>query len=158
MTDDLKQHLTAGELETLRLAEAATAGPWELDKNYQCYIWGPQMQMVADDGGGEDGHLIRMRGVGANLPLAQNGSFIADARTAIPALLETVAGLRAKLAEAKNDTERLNWCIKHGAIPDCYFLGHGKWSVRLGDEYGDLYVAVQGETPRAAIDAARGQE
>lgn len=70
--------------------EKATEGPWRLDENFQSYIWGPNMQMIADDGGDEAGTLTRMRGVGANLPLEANGEFIAAARTDIPALIALV--------------------------------------------------------------------
>jgi hypothetical protein len=82
-----------GEIEARE--KAATPGPWKLDRNFHCYIWGPQMQMVADDGMDEEGTLTRMRGVGANLPLKDNGEFIAHARTDIPALLQEIRRLTA---------------------------------------------------------------
>lgn len=86
-------------------AEKATPGPWELDKHYQCFIWGPHMQMVADDGMDEAGTLTRMRGVGANLPLKQNGEFIAASRQDIPELLAEVKRLRKALKIILRDSQ-----------------------------------------------------
>jgi len=83
------------------LLKKATPGPWSLDEHYQSYIWGPNSDMVADDGGDEEGTLTRMRGVGANLPLAINGQLIAELHNAAPALIAI-----ARAAEAWRDAKQ----------------------------------------------------
>ena len=65
--------------------------------------------------------------------------------------------LRAQLAEAQRDAERLDWIIEHRAYvvsdPDCcdgYWLNYPR-------KDGTLWVqTTEHETPRAAIDAAKG--
>ena len=54
--------------------EAATPGPWTWDE-FDAYLWGPNMEMVADAPDGQ----IRMRGVGAKLPIKANAALIANA-------------------------------------------------------------------------------
>lgn len=75
--------------------DAATPGPWYPDSsNYQMYVWGPQSQMILDTGGErEEEHLIRMRGVGACLPLEKNGEFIAHARIDLPRCIAEIERL-----------------------------------------------------------------
>lgn len=90
--------------------EAATPGPWTLDEHYQSYIWGPRMQMIADDGGDEEGTLTRMRGVGANLPLKDNGIFIARVRIDFPRVLADLEWALERIANAPH-------------APSCYCLG-----------------------------------
>lgn len=66
--------------------------------------------------------------------------------------------LRAQLAEAQRDSERLDWMIEQCAYvvsdPDCcdgYWLNYQRHD-------GTLWVqATEHETPRAAIDAAMGE-
>lgn len=66
--------------------------------------------------------------------------------------------LRAQLAAAQEDSERLDWMIEQSAFvvsdPDCY---DGYWlNYQLPD--GTLRVQpTEHETPRAAIDAAKGE-
>ena len=65
--------------------------------------------------------------------------------------------LRAQLAEAQRDAERLDWIIEHRAYvvsdPDCcdgYWLNYARPD-------GTMWTrATEHETPRAAIDAAKG--
>ena len=65
--------------------------------------------------------------------------------------------LRAQLAEAQGDAERLDWIIEHRAYvvsdPDCcdgYWLNYARPD-------GTVWAqATEHETPRAAIDAAKG--
>ena len=66
--------------------------------------------------------------------------------------------LRAQLAEAQRDSERLDWMIEQRAYvvsdPDCC---DGYW-LRYHRKDNTLWVqATEHETPRAAIDAARGE-
>lgn len=67
--------------------------------------------------------------------------------------------LQKQLAEAQRDSERLDWMIEQSAFvvsdPDCC---DGYWlNYRLPD--GTLWVQpTEHETPRAAIDAARGAQ
>ena len=66
--------------------------------------------------------------------------------------------LRAQLAEARRDSERLDWMIEQCAYvvsnPDCcdgYWLNYPR-------KDGTLWTqATEHETPRAAIDAAKGE-
>ena len=70
----------------------------------------------------------------------------------------TVCDMRAQLAEAQRDSERLDWIIEHRAYvvsdPDCC---EGYWLHYLRPD-GTLWAqATEHETPRAAIDAAKGE-
>ena len=58
---------------------------------------------------------------------------------------------RRRVAEARKDSDRLEWCIKHGAIPVAHWRGW--WRLVTHD---DVWITEFYETPRAAIDAARG--
>ena len=66
--------------------------------------------------------------------------------------------LRAQLAKAQRDSDRLDWIIEHRAYvvsdPDCcdgYWLNYPR-------KDGTLWTqATEHETPRAAIDAAKGE-
>lgn len=72
--------------------------------------------------------------------------------------LNTIAALRAQLAEAQMDSERLDWMIEQCAYvvsdPDCcdgYWLNYPR-------KDGTVWVqTTEHETPRAAIDAAKGE-
>ena len=72
--------------------------------------------------------------------------------------LNTIAALRAQLAEAQRDSERLDWMIEQCAYvvsdPDCcdgYWLNYPR-------KDGTMWTqATEHETPRAAIDAAKGE-
>ena len=66
--------------------------------------------------------------------------------------------LRAQLAEAQRDAERLDWIIEHRAYvvsdPDCcdgYWLNYARPDGTMWTQ------ATEHETPRAAIDAAKGK-
>ena len=67
--------------------------------------------------------------------------------------------LRAQLAEARRDSERLDWMIEQCAYvvsdPDCcdgYWLNYARPDGTMWTQ------AAEHETPRAAIDAARTQQ
>ena len=72
---------------------------------------------------------------------------------------DTIDTLRAQLAEAQKDSERLDWIIEHRAYvvsdPDCcdgYWLNYARPD-------GTIWTQVtEHETPRAAIDAAMGKQ
>ena len=71
---------------------------------------------------------------------------------------DTIENLRAQLAEAQRDAERLDWIIEHRAYvvsdPDCcdgYWLNYARPDGTLWTQ------ATEHETPRAAIDAAKGE-
>ena len=71
---------------------------------------------------------------------------------------ETIDNLRAQLAEAQRDAERLDWIIEHRAYvvsdPDCcdgYWLNYARPDGTMWTQ------ATEHETPRAAIDAAKGR-
>ena len=70
----------------------------------------------------------------------------------------TVCDMRAQLAEAQKDAERLDWIIEHRAYvvsdPDCcdgYWLNYARPDGTMWTQ------ATEHETPRAAIDAAKGE-
>ena len=71
---------------------------------------------------------------------------------------EVIDNLRAQLAEAQRDAERLDWIIEHRAYvvsdPDCcdgYWLNYARPDGTMWTQ------ATEHETPRAAIDAAMGE-
>ena len=66
--------------------------------------------------------------------------------------------LQKQLAEAQRDAERLDWIIEHRAYvvsdPDCcdgYWLNYARPDGTVWTQ------ATEHETPRAAIDAAKGE-
>lgn len=63
--------------------------------------------MIADDGGDEDRTLTRMRGVGANLPLKSNGTFVARARTDLPAVVRELQKARPLIVELEKRVSEL---------------------------------------------------
>ena len=71
---------------------------------------------------------------------------------------DTIDTLRAQLAEAQKDEERLDWMIEQCAYvvsdPDCcdgYWLNYARPDGTVWTQ------ATEHETPRAAIDAAKGE-
>ncbi len=69
-----------------------------------------------------------------------------------------IHAMRAQLAEAQRDAERLDWIIEHRAYvvsdPDCcdgYWLNYARPDGTVWTQ------ATEHETPRAAIDAAKGK-
>ena len=71
---------------------------------------------------------------------------------------DTIDNLRAHLAEAQRDSERLDWMIEQCAYvvsdPECcdgYWLNYQRPDGTLWTQ------ATEHETPRAAIDAAKGE-
>lgn len=65
------------------LREKATPTPWKGD-DYG-YIWGPNMEMIADQDD-EEAYIVRMRGTGENLPQKANRDLIIEAVNAFPEL------------------------------------------------------------------------
>ena len=70
---------------------------------------------------------------------------------------DTIENLREQLAEAQRDAERLDWIIEHRAYvvsdPDScdgYWLNYARLDGTVWTQ------ATEHETPRAAIDAAKG--
>ena len=70
-----------------------------------------------------------------------------------------IHAMRAQLAEAQRDAERLDWIIEHRAYvvsdPDCcdgYWLNYARPDGTMWTQ------ATEHETPRAAIDAAKGEK
>jgi len=102
--------------------------------------------------------------VGKLLRAMLDGKFCATYRPDLPhntRLDDTaaaIAALRAQLAEAQRDSERLDWMIEQCAYvvsdPDCcdgYWLNYPR-------KDGTMWTqATEHETPRAAIDAAKGE-
>ena len=71
---------------------------------------------------------------------------------------DTIDNLRAQLAEARRDSERLDWMIEQCAYvvsdPDCC---DGYWRNYARPDGTMWTQATEHETPRAAIDAAKGK-
>ena len=67
--------------------------------------------------------------------------------------------LQKKLAEAQRDSERLDWMIEQRAYvvsdPDCC---DGYWLNYARPDGTTWTQATEHETPRAAIDAAKGEK
>ena len=69
-----------------------------------------------------------------------------------------IHAMRRQLADAQRDAERLDWIIEHRAYvvsdPDCcdgYWLNYARPDGTMWTQ------ATEHETPRAAIDAAKGE-
>ena len=83
---------------------------------------------------------------------------VVAANTRLDDTAAAIAALRAQLAEAQRDSERLDWMIEQCAYvvsdPDCcdgYWLNYPR-------KDGTMWTqATEHETPRAAIDAAKGE-
>ena len=73
-------------------------------------------------------------------------------------IADTIDTLRAQLAEAQRDSERLDWMIEQCAYvvsdPECC---DGYWLNYLRPDGTVWTQATEHETPRAAIDAAKEQ-
>jgi len=87
----------------LALAGRATPEPWH-SGNDDCYIWGPNEEMVADQ------DICRARGAGAGLPITDNMAFIAQARAAGPAISSYALSLESELIALKS---LLTDCYRH---------------------------------------------
>jgi hypothetical protein len=72
--------------------KAATPGPWSICPE-RIYIFGPRMEMIADDNG-PDG-AFRLRGVGGRLPMDANIEAIAAAPEDVAWLLRVAEAARA---------------------------------------------------------------
>lgn len=70
-----------------------TPTPWHLGYGY---IWGPQMEMIGDMEA-EEAYVLRMRGVGGNLPIDANAVFIVEAVNNYDALRARCNELEAAL-------------------------------------------------------------
>ncbi len=99
------------------------------------------------------GHIWRPADVPTNGVEAVKTCGKADSKLAAP-----TDTLRAQLAEAQRDAERLDWIIEHRAYvvsdPDCcdgYWLNYARPDGTMWTQ------ATEHETPRAAIDAAKGE-
>lgn len=99
--DDVVGRLAAIEARL----EKATPGPWHVDK-HSAYIWSARDEMVADSdciGRLPERAVVRIRGVGASLPIEDNMQFIAHAREDIPWLVAECTRLRSELSSAEGE-------------------------------------------------------
>ena len=65
--------------------------------------------------------------------------------------LDRIVALEAELAEARKDGERLDWCSRHGAMAVEWWQG----GYRVVTQH-HVWMTDVHDTPRAAIDLARG--
>jgi hypothetical protein len=88
--------------------QKATAGPWQSDgAKWGCFYVLADAGMIADDGE-NDAHLIaRIRGVGAQLPMAANADLIAHAPTDLADLLALADRQQARIAAMEADIKAL---------------------------------------------------
>ena len=149
------------ELDTLRaqLAEAQEQpvrhlmNPWQRAIDEALIVNGLDCTHASESPEQALARLIRAEvDIALNLP-ADNSS------TERPDMSQTTeTTLRAQLAEAQRDAERLDWMIEQCAYvvsdPDCcdgYWLNYQRPDGTLWTQ------ATEHETPRAAIDAAKGE-
>ena len=82
----------------------------------------------------------------------------ADGEPDVGNIHANIRSLKAQLAEAQRDAERLDWIIEHRAYvvsdPDCC---DGYWLNYARPDGTTWAQATEHETPRAAIDAAKGE-
>jgi len=104
-----------------QLLAGSTPGPWKYDGI--CYIFGPDNEMVADDGG-PDETSVRIRGAGANLPMDKNAALLASA----PSLAQTVISLWGQVEIMDENVRRhlaiaLNKLFAADGAGNAYFVG-----------------------------------
>lgn len=107
------------------LRSAATPTPWKGD-SYGIYIWGPNMEMVAD-GDDEEAYLLRMRGVGANLPIEANRDFLLAIVNSLPELQRRDAEQRRKLEAAERFADRVVKFAVHSGDYDFAYQANSSW-------------------------------
>lgn len=91
--------MTDGQLKEVKERESkATPGSWKYD--------GYGEQVRTDD---DQFKIADIRGIGAGLPIDDNGQFIAHARTDIPLLIAEVERLQAKLTVIEDKVDGMNW-------------------------------------------------
>lgn len=97
MNPELLPYLTPAELAALARSEAATPGPWDLcgGEGEHFVIGTPERGICVIPNEDNDGEVIR----------AVNASFIAAARSDLPAALETLAQARADAARYRTALE-----------------------------------------------------
>ena len=135
--------LTKELIQQLREMEnRATGGRWFYDGI--CYLFTEEKdgnnQMIADDHGAEVEETIRMRGVGANLPLDVNAEFLCALRNNATALIEAAE----ECERLKEEVERLKQTSVKIEKPDGA-IGHVK--VHCANPYcqsggGDICLKV----------------
>ena len=93
----------------------------------------------------------------ARIAYANEFPLNADGEPDVVNVHANIRSLKAQLAEAQKDAERLDWIIEHRAYvvsdPDCcdgYWLNYARPDGTMWTQ------ATEHETPRAAIDAAKG--
>ena len=94
----------------------------------------------------------------ARIAYANEFPLNADGEPDVGNIHANIRSLKAQLAEAQRDAERLDWIIEHRAYvvsdPDCcdgYWLNYARPDGTMWTQ------ATEHETPRAAIDAAKGE-
>ena len=101
-------------------------------------------------------HLAELKA--ARIAYANEFPLNSDGEPDVDNIHANIRSLKAQLAEAQRDSERLDWMIEQGAYvvsdPDCC---DGYW-LKYPRKDGTLWTQVtEHETPRAAIDAAMGE-
>ena len=121
--------MTKDDRETLRQWEReATVGPWKADMpsfmggELSGYVFGPDCEMVADECPECEG--VRLRGVGAKLPMKTNALLIAALRTHATDLLDA----HERLEQVREMVPRFEMIQQqHGGLVDLLAILKGEW-------------------------------
>ena len=83
--------------------------------------------------------------------------FSAGLEINLAAVIQRAEAAEKALAEAAEDTADFAFCMEKGALPRRSYMTSAAYVLQVGDEYGNLVTLGTGDTPRAAIRAARGK-
>lgn len=157
MTPELLKHLTADERAAWERCQRATDGPWAECRSVMAGMVDGDFFGYGIDSADERAEAIAYAvGDYSGIIKKQDARFIAHSRLDLPAALLALAQLRQKLAEAQEDTARMDWMLDKdgdGRVP------HWVWT-----DAAQLCPVDWNDADntrkwgRAAIDQARGKK
>ena len=159
---DMRAQLAEAQRELI--AKEADRAGLELERNnaqrqhtMQCAINKTDSQRILELTAENEQLREQRNRVGLCIDRALNGGKKDDHEAGLSGRMDAIRSLKAQLAEAQGDAERLDWIIEHRAYvvsdPDCcdgYWLNYARPDGTMWTQ------ATEHETPRAAIDAAKG--
>ena len=160
---DMRAQLAEAQRELI--AKEADRAGLELERNnaqrqhtMQCAINKTDSQRILELTAENEQLREQRNRVGLCIDRALNGGKKDDHEAGLSGRMDAIRSLKAQLAEAQGDAERLDWIIEHRAYvvsdPDCcdgYWLNYARPDGTMWTQ------ATEHETPRAAIDAAKGE-